>query len=161
MSAQELKGLKQFSNNQFPTLAIDFGERRLGIAVSDSNGLIGSPLETLIRGRNSSYDQVIEDICTIANQYRVKSILIGLPTAYAQSHEKIRTKIVRFSELLSEAIDLEIFFYDESFSSYDAENIIHSQQRTLSPKSGRVDKLSAALFLQKFLDEVNTNNTNK
>jgi len=63
-------------NIQYPILAIDYGTKRIGLAVSDSKGLIGSPLTVLNVTKNMGIDKIIEEIKTIIQEYRIKTILM-------------------------------------------------------------------------------------
>jgi putative holliday junction resolvase len=152
-------------NNQkseiFPVLAIDYGDKRIGLAVSDGKGLVSSPLDTVEFTRNRGIREICQDIIEIGGQYRIKSFLIGKPQVFAETHNKIVAKIENFAERLEEESGLKIRFIDESYSSTEAKNVLLSFGQ--HGKKGRrsTDKMAAAIFLQKFLDNKDENNKSK
>jgi len=148
----------QQTNKIFPILSIDYGEKRIGLAVSDAKGIISSPLDTVQFTRNRGIDEICKNIIEIGKTYRVKSILLGKPQAFVETHNKIVKKIIDFASILGEKSELPIRFIDESYSSTEAKNVLLSFGQ--HGKKGRksTDKMAAAIFLQSFLDNYHLNN---
>ncbi len=71
-----------------PILAIDYGQKHFGLAVSDSKGILAQPLETISITKNRDIYKIIEEILEKAQEYRVKTLLIGVPQSFTLSHKK-------------------------------------------------------------------------
>lgn len=154
MSDQESKGLKQSLNKDksHPILAIDFGDRRVGLAISDMKGIVSTPLTVIQRTKNKSLNDLIEEILYIAAENRVRTIILGLPQSFVEAHNKIREKIKIFEKRLKEKTDIPIIFYDESFSTSTAQNMLLSLGHNSRSTKDKIDMVSAAIFLQEYLD---------
>ena len=133
-------------------LAIDYGQSRVGTAISDSNGRVASPLEVIRVTRKTGMDGVLNRINEICEQNRVKTILIGQPQAFADSHNKIKREIDRFKLKLADETGLEIIDHDESFSTSNAKNMLLSLSSSRSKRREQIDKFAASYFLQEYLD---------
>lgn len=140
-----------------PILAIDYGDKRFGLAISDSKGLIASPLEVLEITKNRGQNELIEDMLKIIDEYRVKSILIGKPQMFEKQYEKTLKKIDKFVTNLSSRTTLPILFQDESYSTTQAQNMLLSLGQNRKSSKGKIDMISATVFLQDFLNSVNSN----
>lgn len=140
---------------EYPILSIDYGDKHFGLAVSDSKGIIATPLEILNLTKNKTKDNIAEEINTIAKEYRVKTILLGTPQAFTESQEKTLQKISAFEDILKKYTTLPILTTDESFSTIEAQNMLLSTGQNIRSTRGKIDKISAAVFLQEFLNSNN------
>ncbi len=128
-------------------LGIDYGTRKMGIAVSDDNCKIALPLTT-IRGGDTKFLMAIEKIIV---QRDIKKIVIGLPINLS-GDESSMSKIVKdFAEKLK-SLKIEIVLLDERLTSVQAERIIHEIGEKPSRKKSKVDRIAATLILQNYLD---------
>ncbi len=143
-----------------PILAIDYGQKRIGLAISDSKGIIASPLEVLEKTKNRNIDILIEDILNIIKEYRVKTILLGCPQTFQDSYEKSEKKIKKFGNLLQEKTDLQIIYQDESYSTSEAQNMLLSLGQNTKSTRHKIDKIAATVFLQEFLNSKQSTNEN-
>ncbi len=141
-----------------PILAIDYGEKRLGLAISDSKGIISTPLTVLEITKRRNVEKVLEDIKSICEEYRVKTILIGKPQAFTTAQEKSVEKIERFSKKLSTVIDLPVIYQDESYSTTEAQNMLLSLGQNTRSSKNKIDMIAASVFLQEFLNSERKNN---
>jgi len=144
-------------SNIFPILAIDYGDKRIGLAISDVKGTISSPLDTVQFTRNRGINEICKDIIEIGNSYRIKSILLGKPQAFVQTHNKIVKKIENFAIKLEKLSGMHIYFIDESYSSTEAKNVLLSFGQHGKKGRRNTDKMAAAIFLQSFLDNYHLN----
>lgn len=135
-----------------PILAIDYGDRRFGLAISDAKGIIASPLEVLHITDRRGQDQIIDDILNIIEQYKVKSILVGKPQQFKKTYQKSIEKIDRFVKKLSLRTTLPVIFQDESYSTTEAQNMLISLGQSSRSSKSKIDMISATLFLQEFLN---------
>jgi len=135
------------SNYQLPitdvrVLAIDHGDARIGLAISDEGGMIARPLQII---KHTAKNVDAKKIAHIAQENNVEKIVIGLPTDSEGKIGHQANKVKRWAEALKEATTIPIEFWDESFSSEQAE--------TLKRKHGEaVDDKAAAFILQNYLE---------
>ncbi len=145
---------------QKPILAIDYGDKRIGIAISDAKGIIASPLEVLEITKNRNIDDLLQDIVSISTEYRVKTILLGNPQIFDKAHSKTTKKIEAFKEKLEKLTDLPIIYQDESYSTTEAQNMLLSLGQNTKSSRHKIDKIAATVFLQEFLNSESRDNEN-
>jgi putative Holliday junction resolvase len=123
-------------------LAVDPGDVRLGLAISDPSATIARPLEVIL---HTSRQEDAKKILSYAEDYEVDSILIGIP--YSEEGHQAR-KALRLVEALRKQSQIPIFTWDESGSTLRAQ----SQSNKKTP----IDALAAAVILQEYLDAQST-----
>lgn len=132
---------------------LDFGDKTIGIAISDRSLIIGTPLMTISR-KGSLKD--IEILRSIFKEYNVGAVVLGYPISLS-GEENIRTKKTRdFGEKLISILSISIFLQDERFST----NIVKADMhKNISRKKMKkfIDKSAASYILQGFLDKYNNN----
>ena len=129
-------------------IALDIGERRIGIAISES-GLLATPHSILQRkSKKEDFARLGQLISTL----RIERVIVGLPYSLT-SEDKIgpqARRIQRYAETLAKTIAIPIEYFDESYSTVEA--------RSLRPANGRrgskqyIDDAAAAVILQNYLD---------
>ena len=126
-------------------LSIDYGQKKLGLAISDETNLVASALP-LIRVKDET--SAIKKIVDVLNSHKVTDILIGMPSGW-QNIDSPQTKVVRdFIILLKQNVNLPVHEWDESYSTKIAEKNISGKQKKNS------DSYAAALILQEYLDYI-------
>ena len=132
-------------------MAIDYGEARMGLALSDEIGLLAHPLET-VPGENKT--RAAERIAHLAREKNIGTLLIGLPLRMDGSEgtavEKVRAFMKRLRPLLPEAI--EIIEVDERLSTVSAMAKMHEAGRTEKNSRRQIDQAAAMEILQEYLD---------
>lgn len=141
-----------------PILAIDYGQKRIGLAISDSKGIVATPLKVLEITKRRNIDTLIEEISELIEEYRVKTILLGLPQIFDESHQASIKKIEKFKNKLSQVSSLPIIYQDESYSTTEAQNVLLSLGQNTKSSRGKIDKIAATVFLQHFLNSESTKN---
>ena len=131
-------------------LAIDYGDSRIGLALSDIMHVIAKPYKTI---NNSSYDSVISNLQEIIINNLVGEILIGLPVTLKNNNSEQTNKVKAFIEKLSEKISIPIISYDERLTSVSATRSLVQQGIKTGKNKGAIDMTAAAIFLQNYLDE--------
>lgn len=133
-------------------LGVDFGERRVGLAVSDPTGTLASPVDTLLRRRGKR--PPLKAICEVAEAHEVEKIVVGLPLTPAGEENAWCLEVRRVGDALAERTGLPVVFVDERFSSREAERRIRSSglSRGRREEKDRVDAGAAAVILQAYLD---------
>ncbi|TFH66520.1 MAG: Holliday junction resolvase RuvX [Gemmatimonadales bacterium] len=133
-------------------LGIDFGERRIGLALSDPTGTLASPLPTLKRraGKRPPLTTLID----IVESHGVEAMVLGLPLTL-RGEDSEWTRVVRgVGAALSDRTGLPVHFVDERFTSVRAERAVRSLglPKNKREKKERIDAAAAVLILQSWLD---------
>jgi len=133
------------------TLALDLGERRIGVAVSDPTGTVARPVTAIIR---ASRQQDLDAITRLVDEYQAALVIVGLPLSLDGSEGPQAQQTRFYAERLAEELDVPIKFWDERYSSVRAEEILRGKKgkRRRRQTRGDVDATAAAVFLQSYLD---------
>jgi putative Holliday junction resolvase len=136
------------------TLAIDLGERRIGLALSDAGGKWATPYDVLTVARP---ELAIEGIVQLIQREDVRRVVVGLPLNMDGSAGAGAHKASAWGEKLAAAAKVELVFVDERLSSFAAEQQLNQRKRageklTRQKKKRQLDAVAAAGFLQDFLD---------
>jgi len=131
-------------------MGIDYGEVRIGIALSDPLHKFAYPFTTL---RNDS--SLLKKLKEILEKKNVNKIILGLPSSKFKSSKKLAVDVHKFKIIIESENNIEVVLWDEEYSSVLAkEKIIESITKKSKRKSkGLLDSYSAAIILQEFLDE--------
>lgn len=131
-------------------LGIDYGEKRIGLAVSDELGITARGIAVLER-KSKKVD--LEAIAAVVSQYGVDTIVIGYPLRFDGSAGIQCEKVDRFSKALREAIPVPIIAWDETLSTKEAEKLMRKTGVKRKNKRGMVDRIAAAFILQDYLNK--------
>ena len=130
-------------------LALDVGERRIGVAVSDPTGLLATPLQAIDRTRSPS---AVSEIVRLVDEYEACEIVVGLPTTLSGRAGTQVQRVRRFVDALADQTSVPVVLRDERYSSVQAERLLREAGRQPSRDKGSVDSAAAALILQSHLD---------
>tara|TARA_B100001175_G_scaffold312119_1_gene317576 strand:- start:1230 stop:1649 length:420 start_codon:yes stop_codon:yes gene_type:complete len=130
-------------------LCLDYGEKRIGLALSDPLKIIAYPYKTIINFGLNNLKYEIKKI--IANE-TIESIVIGLPIGL-NGKDTIQTKKVREFRLQILDLNIPIYFEDERLSSLAAAKSMKMEKIKTGFNKGMIDKRAAAIILQQFLDK--------
>ena len=130
-------------------MALDVGDRTIGVAISDALMLTAQSRPTL---RRKDPQSDIEHLRRLAVDNEVHQIVVGQPLHMDGRESRQSQKIARFAEQLQQTVDLPIVFWDERLTSFEAEQ--HLEQLGLNWRQRReqVDKIAAMIILQNYLD---------
>ena len=136
-------------------LALDVGDKRIGIAISDPLGFTAQGLMTY----NRCGDPVEEAayIRGIAERYGPVKLLFGMPRNMDGSYGGAAEKVKSFSALVMEGLDVECDFYDERLTTVTAEKVLYDGRMDWKKRRKVVDKLAAVVILQGYLDSGKAN----
>ena len=130
-------------------LAIDYGSRRIGLAKSDPSGTIASALETIeVRSINEAVKKVTEFI----EKYEPNGIVIGYPLMTSGEKSRKCLEVDEFVNKIADSYKGEIHKVDESWSSAEAQDVIHAHVKRAGKKKKRLDRIAAVIILQRFLN---------
>ncbi len=130
-------------------LAVDFGERRVGFALSDSLGLTAQGMETL-EPRNEK--ELIQRIEGMVNQEGITEIVVGLPLNMDGSNGPAALKVLMFVKRLRRKVKLPVVTWDERLSTLSAHRVLNDMGRGTKGRKGEVDRLAATIILQAYLE---------
>jgi putative Holliday junction resolvase len=129
-------------------LGIDYGEARIGLAISDVLGSFAVPVKTLQRGPST-----IQEICRAIEGQAITGIVIGLPINMDGSHGPAAVKAKAFGAQLQNAIPhIVIRFWDERLTTVEAQKMLHSAGKNAKQSRKMIDQVAAQILLQNFLD---------
>ena len=130
-------------------LSIDYGNKRIGLALSDLMQIIAKPYKTIY---NESHNQILNELNIIIEEKSVKKIIVGLPLNLKGEFSEQTNITIKFVDFLKENIKIDVLTYDERLSSIQAKNSLVKQGVKTGHNKGAVDQTAAALFLQGYLD---------
>lgn len=138
-----------------PILAIDYGDARIGLAMTDSIGILPHPVET-VQNTVATFSRISEIIQT----HQVQSILIGLPLRLDGSEGTSAIKIRKFKkalmnspEMLSLGKELPVAFMDERHSTVDAAKKLHQVGKNAKKQKSVIDQAAAVEILSRYLEK--------
>ncbi|MCL2169687.1 MAG: Holliday junction resolvase RuvX [Defluviitaleaceae bacterium] len=136
-------------------LSLDYGDRRIGVALSDPLGMTAGGLETLTRKNPIDHKACIDAIGSIIEKYTVSVIVLGLPKNMDGTEGENCRKVKAFANQLSKAFaSVEIVFFDERLTTSRARQVFNEMGTNERKKgAGSADKMAAQLILQGYLDK--------
>jgi putative Holliday junction resolvase len=135
-------------------MALDIGERRIGIAVSDS-GILATPHSVLQR---KSKQEDFSRLSRLMAELKIERVIVGLPYSLSGS-EKVgpqARQVKRYAEALAATMPIPFEYFDESYSTVDAATFLQWSGQKKVP----IDAAAAAVILQNYLDSLKSNPTN-
>ena len=130
-------------------LGLDLGGRRIGVAISDPGATIARPLETITV---TGISQAVRQITELAGQYEAVGIVVGLPLNMSGQPSPGSREVEAFADKLRGVCPVPVYLEDERLSSRQAEAVLHSHGKKIKGNKDKIDRISAAIILQSFLD---------
>ncbi|MCL6546942.1 MAG: Holliday junction resolvase RuvX [Bryobacteraceae bacterium] len=130
-------------------LAVDLGERRIGLAVSDELGLTAQGLPTLIR---TSLREDLERLAELARSHGVRLVLFGNPVNMNGSEGRRTAWVKEFAQKLQDRHGCEVRLWDERLTTRQAERVLRASGISRQKRGHAVDRLAAVLLLQSYLE---------
>jgi putative Holliday junction resolvase len=130
-------------------MALDVGERRIGVAVGDETGTIATPLGTVHRGRDD-----LAEIGRLVREWEVTRLVIGLPTGLSGREGPQAASVRAYAAAVEAALGAEppIVYWDERLTTAIAERALIETGTRRARRRERVDAVAAAVILQGYLD---------
>lgn len=132
-------------------LGVDYGTKRVGLAISDGLGLTARPLDVIPRR------DLEESLRRIADEYPIDVVIVGLPTALRGHEGDSATGARKLGEEIASVLDVDVEYVDERFTSRMAESALLESGMKRRDRKETVDKVAAAIILQTFLDSKDAN----
>ena len=131
-------------------LALDYGDKKIGVAISDPMKIIAKPLMVI---NNFSYKHILFEIQNLITEQNIEKIVVGLPLTLKNKKSIQTKKVLKFIEELNKDINLPIIAYDERLTSKIATQSLINQGVKTGHNKKDIDKTAAAIFLQDYLDD--------
>ncbi|HQJ07820.1 MAG TPA: Holliday junction resolvase RuvX [Deltaproteobacteria bacterium] len=130
-------------------MGIDYGTKRIGVAISDPSGVIAHPLETIPVREDGSH---MESLKAVVRDYEVKKIVVGLPYDMDGGVGESANRVINWARDLEISLKLPVELWDERLTTSEAYEIL-IRMNVKGPKRKRlIDKIAASVMLQGYLD---------
>ena len=141
-------------NKKVRALGLDIGTKRIGVAVSDSEGLLATPIEVIFRQKDARKDYLA--VVELVKEWEVNIVVVGMPYSLDGQEGPMAQKTLEEVKSLSDILPVPVVTYDERLTTVTAERSLREQG--VSSKEGRkvIDQLAAAVLLQAWLDKQQT-----
>ena len=131
------------------TLALDFGTRRIGVAITDPTGTLAQPLETI---EAPDDEAVLKRIAELVEEYDVSRIVVGLPL-HMNGGQGPEAAVARaFGQRVTERTGVPVDYLDERWTSREAEAVVQQTGKRRAKRAGSVDRVAAAILLRTYLE---------
>ena len=132
-------------------MALDYGERRIGVAVSDPDGVFAQPLCCLDR-RQLAGKKLWSRLAALVREQEVERFVLGLPLHMDGRHGEQAAAVKAFGERLAQQTGLPIDYVDERWTTLEAERSLRELGVRRGRQSGQLDATAAALLLRSYLE---------
>ena len=147
----DIEDFKKSIGKKSRLLGIDPGKNRIGLAISDEDKLVSTPLKTISKKNNSNF---IDEIKEIILENNIKGIVIGNPINMDGSLGPSAQSAKDFAEYLSNNISIPVSMWDERLSSQGAFNLSSNLDINVSKKVKKLDENAASFILQGAIDYI-------
>ena len=130
-------------------LALDIGERRIGVALSDPGGLLATPLTAIHRRRQA---EDIDEVLRLVDEHDAERIVVGLPLELSGRRGTQAGRVSTFVRAMAERTQVPVDTVDERYSTVQAQRQLRESGVKPSRNRARVDAAAAAIILQSYLD---------
>ena len=130
-------------------LALDVGERRIGVAMSDPTRVLASPLTTL---KAQPRPRALEQIAALVVQHEVVAVVVGLPLTLSGEVGPQAHAVQAFAKELQAAVSVPLHLFDERLTTIAAERMMIDLGMKPEQRRARIDEVAASIILQDFID---------
>jgi putative Holliday junction resolvase len=130
-------------------LGLDVGERRIGVAVGDSTGIVVTPQPAIQR---SSLEEDLRAVVRLTGEHQAKAVVVGIPISLNGRMGPQARLVQRFIQALAKESPVPVYSQDERFSTVEAERLLREGGHQPSREKGLRDSASAAVILRAYLD---------
>ena len=131
-------------------LGVDLGEKRIGIAVSDSNGKVATPLQVVIRSKSIKQDH--KKICDLVDEWEADIVVVGMPYSLNGSKGLAAKTVEKEVKELSSALEVPVATQDERLTTVMAAKELAIQGLDSKKQRKVIDQVAASVILQSWLD---------
>ena len=145
----DIEDFKKSIGKKSRLLGIDPGKNRIGLAISDEDKLVSTPLKTIVKKNNSNF---IKEIKQIIDENNLKGIIVGNPINMDGSRGPSSQSANDFAKYLSNNISIPVSMWDERLSTEGAFNLSSNLDTNVSKKVEKLDQNAASFILQGAID---------
>lgn len=136
-------------------MGVDYGQKRIGLALSDATGMLARPWKTI--ARLGSPSQVARELVAVvtaldAEGEAVATIVLGLPRRLSGEPNEQTRRVSDIAEQLRRMVTIPVVLQDERLSSLEAEALLASREKDWRRRKEMIDAMAAAIILQDYLD---------
>ena len=131
-------------------LGLDLGQKRIGVAVSDSAGALAMPIEVLMRLGDRRREH--REIAELVQEWEAEIVVVGLPYNMDGSTGPMARKYASEAKALGDTLRVPVVLYDERLTTVSAERALMDQNMNALDRRQVVDKVAASVMLQSWLD---------
>jgi putative holliday junction resolvase len=131
-------------------LAIDYGRKRIGLALSDELGLTAHPLATLVRTNRRSDLRHLRETC---RKHAVEVIVVGHPLHMTGEVSEMAQEVSRFAARMEKDLGIRVVLVDERLTSWEAGQLMAKMNHKSRRKDAELDGVAAAILLRDYLDQ--------
>ena len=131
-------------------IGIDLGEKRIGVAISDSSGNLATPYEVVLRTGDRAQEH--RQIRAIVEEVEAEIVVVGLPLSLDGSEGKAAKAAREEAKAIGQIVSLPLEMHDERFTTVEAERLLKEQGLKAPERRKGVDKVAAAILLQAWMD---------
>jgi putative holliday junction resolvase len=133
-------------------LAVDLGDVRVGLAISDPDRIVATPLDTLPVDDPDDVDSLIADLAEVIQSHEVSLVVVGLPRSLSGREGQRAQRAREVARRLTEQSDVAVDMWDERFTSVEAEKAMLATGAKRRERRAASDRVAATLLLQAYLD---------
>ena len=133
-------------------MGLDYGEKTVGVAISDALLLTAQPVETIVRERPTKLRKTYQRLEELIQENEVEKIVLGKPLNMNGTEGERVERTTEFKETLEKRTGLVIEFMDERLTTVEADRILSETGVVASGRKEYIDKMAAAIILQAYLD---------
>ncbi len=130
-------------------LALDVGDKRIGVAISDPGQVLARSLKVIHR---SSRQEDFAVVARLVEEYGVEKVVVGYPWSLDGTVGEQAEEVERYAAGLAESLAVPVLLWDERFSTVSAERLMREAGLRGKKKRERIDAVAAAVILQDYLD---------
>jgi putative Holliday junction resolvase len=130
-------------------MALDVGDKNIGVAISDSMLLTAQSRPTL---RRTTISKDIEALRRLAEENEIQRIIVGQPLHLSGEESPQSQKIAEFAQIVHRALEIPISFWDERLTTFEANQHLEELGLNWRQRREHVDKIAAMIILQNYLD---------
>ena len=135
-------------------MELDYGEKTVGVAVSDPLGLTAQGIETIFRKEENKLRKTCARIEELIREYEVERIVLGLPKHMNNDIGNRAEQSLEFGEMLKRRTGLEVVMWDERLTTVEAERTLIENKVRREDRKKYIDKIAAVFILQGYLDSI-------
>lgn len=132
-------------------LALDVGQKRIGVAVSDPLGITAQGVGVITR---KNIEEDINEVRKYADEYKAGSIVIGMPINMDGTKGDSANKVAEFVDIVSSGLKIPVATYDERLSTKESEKFLISSDVSRKKRKSVIDKIAAQLILESYLQRL-------